>query len=303
MGSEEASDLQGQGPANLLPGQRQLPLAGVGSGPDRLEEVAAAPWAMGPRILGGTPWYQLGCSTFVEDCLLGQYSEPVARLLVAGKRESTLAQRESAWKAFTAWWVLKDPDRPCNLAEVLDFLTDLVKRGLSAGTVKAYRNALVTPWKLMGVDTSAWELQEVARAAFLANPPRTRRVPEWDLEKVVALLRSAPFNETADDFRTLQKTVFLVALASGNRASELAAISNASVLFTESGVRMAVSPGFLYKNQRVGRCPPDIEFEGLPEDPALCPVAWLRRYRGQESQREGRLFKNTKSGAPLLPGI
>ena len=89
---------------------------------------------------------------------------------------------------------------------------------------------------------------------------------------------------------------------SGNRASELAAVKKSSVLFTSGGVRMAVAPGFLYKNQRAGRCPPDIEFASLPDNPALCPVRWLRRYLDLYPGTEGRLFVNSKSGSSLLPG-
>ena len=95
------------------------------------------------------------------------------------------------------------------------------------------------------------------------------------------------------------KTLFLTSLASGNRVSELAALRADTVRFTEEGVFLAVHPGFLYKNQREGRTPPNIFLPSLPSDRALCPVRWLSRYMQRFHKVSGPLFTNTRSGAPL----
>ena len=63
----------------------------------------------------------------------------------------------------------------------------------------------------------------------------------------------------------LMKTLFLVALATGNKVSELAAITRIAVLFTpdKGKVTIPIRPGFLYKNQFLAHSPPNIIIRAL----------------------------------------
>ena len=63
------------------------------------------------------------------------------------------------------------------------------------------------------------------------------------------------------------KEMFLTALATGNRVSELAALSRASILVspTNSQVTLPVCPGFLYKNQSISQTHPNIVVKDLWE--------------------------------------
>ena len=85
--------------------------------------------------------------------------------------------------------------------------------------MRAYRNSLSLPLRLVGVDLSDWGFEEVRRAVFNTNPLH-KRFPHGNLDKVLELLRDHPRN----DLEFLEKTLFLTALASGNRMSELAAL-------------------------------------------------------------------------------
>ena len=93
-----------------------------------------------------------------------------------------------------------------------------------------------------------------------------------------------------------------MALAIGHRCSEIAAISRNSVVDNGTEFVMAVKPGFIYKNQRVGRCPPNMVIKSLPEDPMVCPVVALREYLVWRGESEGPLFINTKTRAKLTSG-
>ena len=55
----------------------------------------------------------------------------------------------------------------------------------------------------------------------------------------------------------------------------------------------------MYKNQRQGRCPPNIEIIPLNGNESLCPVRNLAAYIELSCVEEGRLFLNSKSKRPL----
>ena len=85
------------------------------------------------------------------------------------------------------------------------------------------------------------------------------------------------WTQTANSKNLLMKALFLTALATGNRVSELAALSRASMLVspTRSQITLPVHPGFLYKNQSISPTPPNIAVKALREGSPhhrLCPV-------------------------------
>jgi hypothetical protein len=109
--------------------------------------------------------------------------------------------------------------------------------------------------------------------------------------------------ESGGRFDALKKCLFLVALASGNRVSDLAAVERSGILFESNKrrVTLPVKPGFLFKNQRLGRAPPNISFPSLESDPALCPVQSLSKYIRDTETPSGQLFLNSKTARPLHP--
>ena len=78
-------------------------------------------------------------------------------------------------------------------------------------------------------------------------------------------------------FLTL-KTVFLLALGSGRRRSELHALKPKIDILADGAVRYETIDGFLSKTQKPGDRP--LTFTVLPnkDNPALCPVAALQQY-------------------------
>ena len=238
----------------------------------------------------------MDCHSFLSSSLSSSLNPRVARWVINGRRSSSRRQREVAWNQLRLFLADVPESQPFSKTLALEFLISCLEdKGLRSSTVRAYRNSLALPLRLAGVELSEWEFEEVLRAGFIANPPASKRFPSWNLGKVLDSLRNHPQN----DLEFLEKTLFLTALASGNRVSELAALRADTVRFTEEGVYLAVKPGFLYKNQKEGRTPPNIFIPSLPSDPALCPVRWLRRYVERFHKVSGSLFTNTRSGAAL----
>ena len=140
-------------------------------------------------------------------------------------------------------------------------------------------------------------------------PPRDLRPPEWDVTLVLCSLTRAPYEplrESSDRDLTL-KTVFLLALASAKRVSELHGLSSL-VKHTRGwgSVCLEFVPEFVAKTQNPSV--PDTRFESFSipslgdfvgfdaDELLLCPVRALRHYlKRTQRLRPGlrRLFTST----------
>ena len=134
--------------------------------------------------------------------------------------------------------------------------------------------------------------------SFELERPRTRpHFPKWDLAVVLSALNSSPF-EPLDScgFKELTfKTVFLTALASGRRRSEIHALSCSDVQFSDQSVSLSTFPGFLAKNQLPSVLSSPISLPSLSgQDFLLCPVRalkiYLERVLSRRKGRKGYLF-------------
>ena len=164
---------------------------------------------------------------FLKDLYSLRYEAPVALALSNAHRGSTRDQYEHCWKDFQRW-LTSIPTKPISKGSVLLYLNHLAQtRELSPKTVLVYRNALKLPL-LHGfnIDTSDREFSLLARSQFLQNPPPKKLIPAWNPNKVLSMLEQPEFlNHRATPHRLLMKTLFLVALATGNRVSEIASFT------------------------------------------------------------------------------
>ena len=197
---------------------------------------------------------------FLKNLYSRRYEAPVALALSNAHRGSTRDQYEHRWKDFQRW-LTSNPSKPISKGSVLLYLTHLAQtRGLSPKTVLVYRNALKLPL-LHGfnIDKSDRKFSLLARSQFLQNPPPKKPIPACNPNKVLSMLELPEFlNHRATPHHLLMKTLFLVALATGNRVSEIAAFTKvgSKILPGSRKAIIAVRPGFLYKNQTMDRSPP-----------------------------------------------
>lgn len=179
------------------------------------------------------------------------------------------------------------------------------EKQLQPVTIRGYRSAIARVYRLCGFDDCG---QDFHLSALMANfdiqrPRRRTLFPRWDLGIVLDYLQSDTFSSTDDIpllFLTL-KTVFLVALASALRVSELHALAVADEYCrfnVDGSCSLTTCAGFVAKNKTPSSAPQQITLAPLLENPQLCPVSFLRCYvRRTESIRgtNHQLFVSARS--------
>ena len=224
------------------------------------------------------------------------FSDEVAARIEAPQRSSTRAVYKSKWAIFVKWCESNQVDfRSPSLKQVADFLLYLFKeRHLQPSTIDGYRTAIAD---MIGNDTIQFGKDEnLTRLldSFHRDKPKGRRgVPAWNLSLVLHQLTKAPFEpmRKASLKHLTFKTVFLLALGSGKRQSEIHAWLYRNIRHQEnwSQVSLYPSPSFLSKNQLardgsaavapvvIPALAPSLD-KSLNDDKSLCPVRALRYY-------------------------
>ncbi|XP_062613927.1 uncharacterized protein LOC134275683 [Saccostrea cucullata] len=173
-----------------------------------------------------------------------------------------------------------------------NFLVNLHEtKGCRASTLAGYRAAIATVHKGWSKSTVSSEksLSDLIKGIFNSNPSIKPLLPNWDLPSVLWALTKHPFEpiESMDLKFLIWKTVFLVALASASRVSELHALSIKESNYREesTGIRLLPNLQFLAKTQRLGRAwnpifiPRFDRFATESDDLLLCPCRCLKMYR------------------------
>ena len=204
---------------------------------------------------------------------------------------------------FTKWCVSNQVDfRAPPVNSVADFLMYLFQdRKLQPSTIDGYRSAIAdklgnTPFHI-GKDENHTRLLD----SFHRDRPKGRRgIPSWNLSLVLHQLTKAPFEplKEASLKHLTFKTVFLLALGSGKRRSEIHAWQNRNIRHQSDWSKFSLypSPSFLSKNQLAKEGPDSVApvvipalaptlDKSLKSDRSLCPVRVLRYYLDRTSGR------------------
>ena len=200
----------------------------------------------------------------------------VVDTLQGARAGSTRRQYDSKWKQFECWCMDRDPQvvpDSAPVGAVLSFLQSILERGRCYTTIKG----LVKDF-----------LKAVKRRSATARP----LVPAWDLAVVLDALCGPQFEPIESlSLRMLSlKTLFLLAITTAKRVSDLQALSIHEHCFRmdPEGRRELMQPdlSFVTKNQVVAPLPVALlayhppPFSS-PEDKrlhCLCPVRVLRQY-------------------------
>ena len=201
------------------------------------------------------------------------FSEAVAARIEAPQRGSTRSAYEAKWTIFTKWCVTNQVDFRASppVKSVADFLMYLLRTG-------SYSPAplMVTGQPLLG--NSAFNISKAENLtrlldSFHRDRPKGRRgIPFWNLPLVLHQLTKAPFEPIkGSSLKHLTfKMVFLLALGSGKRRSEIHAWQNRNIRQQSdwSKVSLYPSPSFLSKNQLAKEGPDSVAPVVIP---ALAP--------------------------------
>ena len=162
------------------------------------------------------------------------FSEAVATRIEALQRQSTRSVYEAKWAIFTKWCVTNQVDfRSPPVKSVADFLMYLFQdRKLQPSTIDGYRSAIADKLGNSSINISKDENLTRLLDSFHRDRPKGRRgIPSWNLSLVLHQLTKAPFEplKEASLKHWTFKTVFLLALGSGKRRSEIHAWQNKNV--------------------------------------------------------------------------
>ena len=213
--------------------------------------------------------------SFLRHILLQNSSADVVETMIASYRKSSNHQHEVAWTALKNW--LSPLVNVITVQTMLDFFQYLFAiRKLAPNTIMNYRNSLSWPLKeAFDLDLHRDEFSKLMKGFFHLKPPQPASVPEWDLGQVLTYYENLA--EPLSNRQLFFKSLFLLALATGNRCSEMSAFCRDGLITNNSGITIPLRPHFLYKNQTLRRTPPPIQVPYF-HYPLLCPVAFLKRY-------------------------
>ena len=184
------------------------------------------------------------------------FSEAVAARIEAPQRGSTRSVYEAKWTIFTKWCLSNQVDfRAPPLKAIANYLLQLFQdRKLQPGTIDGYRSAIADKLGNSTINVSKDENLTRLLDSFHRDRPKGRRgIPSWNLSLVLHQLTKAPFEplKEASLKHLTFKTVFLLALGSGKRRSEIHAWLHKTIRHQSnwSKVSLYPSPSFLSKNQ------------------------------------------------------
>ena len=222
------------------------------------------------------------------------FSEAVAARIEAPQRRSTRSVYEAKWTIFTKWCLSNQVDfRAPPLKAIADFLLHLFQdKKLQPGTIDGYRSAIADKLGNSTINVSKDENLTRLLDSFHRDRPKGRRgIPSWNLSLVLHQLTKAPFEplKEASLKHLTFKTVFLLALGSGKRRSEIHAWLHKNIRHQSdwSKVSLYPSPSFLSKNHLAKESPDSVAPVVIPAlapsldrslkgDRSLCPVRALR---------------------------
>ena len=245
------------------------------------------------------------------------FSEAVAARIEAPQRRSTRSVYEAKWSIFSKWCITNQVDfKSPPVKSVADFLLYLFEvKNLQPSTIDGYRSAIAD--KLGNVTVNISKDDNLTRLldSFHRDRPKGRRgIPSWNLSLVLHQLTKAPFEplKEASLKHLTFKTVFLLALGSGKRRSEIHAWQHKNIRHQSdwSKVSLFPSPSFLSKNQLAKEGPESVApvvipalaptlDKSLKSDRSLCPVRALRYYLDRTSdirQDKELVFVSFKKG-------
>uniref|UniRef100_A0A803JAC4 Tyr recombinase domain-containing protein n=1 Tax=Xenopus tropicalis TaxID=8364 RepID=A0A803JAC4_XENTR len=228
----------------------------------------------------------------------------VITTLLAARRPSTNRAYYRVWRIFLSWCTSNNLNwKSCTSPHILQFLQNGFDMNLSITSLKVQTSALAALFH------KQWAMIPEVRLFFQAlqriKPPIRDPTPSWDLNLVLAHLQHKPFEplESTNLKDLTLKTVFLMAIASARRVSELAALSSKFpwLKFHQDKAVLRTNPSFIPKMATTFHLNQEIVIPVLKVDhrdnesnttSTLDPVRALKEYihRTQSLRQSDSLF-------------
>lgn len=180
-------------------------------------------------------------------------SAAVITTALAQKRPGTRKVYSSRWQAYVKWCRQHKFDPfmlPAN--GILDFLQELADSGRAQSTILGYVTAIADRHEKVRVGKKLFRLSRlpsiqtwIAGREQISHAPHVM-IPSWDLDIVLSQLKKTPYFplEDAPLKELTLRTVFLIAVTSARRASEIHAIQSDTLQWNSSSVSAFLDPAF-----------------------------------------------------------
>ena len=183
------------------------------------------------------------------------FSPAVAGQLIFSRRLSTRLNYQARWGTYRKWCKeFHHRSSSPSIAKIADFLTYMFKnKGAALSTIKGYRAMLTAVFKFpLPEISSSPVLKDLVRSFEISAPRPIFPPPPWDLDKVLEFLSGPPFEPLAraSFLDKTKKALFLLAMATAKRVSELQALSF-SVSFQGEDLVLYYDPFFRAKTESV----------------------------------------------------
>ena len=236
------------------------------------------------------------------------FSSTVAGQLVFCRRQSTRLNYQARWGTYRKW--CRDfghRSSSPSISKIAEFLTYMFKRkGAALSTIKGYRAMLSAVFKFPLPEISTSILKDLIRSFEISAPRPLFPPPPWDLDKVLQFLSGPPFEPfaRASFLDKTKKALFLLAMATAKRVSELQALSF-SVSFQGEDLVLYYDPFFRAKTESAANplprsviVPSLSDFAGDLPERVQCPVRaikFLRKAARSASYIPSRLFVSPRN--------
>ena len=297
---------------SLVAEQRLVPLGSrdAGGSPDPSPTSGGSPNGDGGRIPPFPAEPPLSClETQREDLQAEGVSEAAAETIGGALRGSSRRLYLQKWKIFVSWCQGRDiHPLHCPPSLVVEYFEHLKREGkVKYNTALTHASALSTclPPTELGPIGAHPLVCKWLKGFKAANPPRRLLVPPWDLNVVLAALREAPYEplKKASLKALTFKTLFLVAITSARRVSELQALCavHPFLILNPKSVKLLINPTFCPKTTtevalrgliELTQFPAKIRSDMDKEWHKNCPVRAVRCYleRTADIRVDNQLF-------------
>ena len=227
--------------------------------------------------------------------------EDAADTIMQSIRGGTRITYDSKWTIFCGWCRERGFDPfTATLGTILAYLQSLLDQGLQYNTICVHRSSISRYHPgIDGMKVGQHPLiSQFIRGVFNVRPPKRQLIPSWDLLEVLEVLRNPPFAPTSSlNLKNLTlKTIFLVAITSARRVSEIQALGRFSpfLRFEAQNVVLNTIPGFLSKTANPSNLGSDLILpcfcEHVKELCVKCTVSHYVKITGAQGCKSDRLF-------------
>ncbi|XP_063442143.1 uncharacterized protein LOC134722452 [Mytilus trossulus] len=232
------------------------------------------------------------------------FSPKIASIISNARKQSTQTVYNARLKIFDSWCQERGINPSTStVPEIAEFLMFLhTVKNFKPSTLAGYKSAIALIHSSKDRISINMDLCNLIKGLYNINPPIRQLAPNWDLPLVLQVLTKTPFEplEEAELKYLTLKTVFLMALASAARVSEIHSftINDKHFRKEQRGIRLLPNMQFLAKTQTLNKpwepvfIPKFENYATDPKDLLLCPCRALLAYikRTEVLRKSQRLF-------------